>query len=205
MLCAAILALLIGTVPASVEPALEPAIEAAAAQQGPMESPAARETREAMQKLAFLVGRWEGEATLLQAPEGSPMRTVRQSEDVRFKIRNSVLLVEGTGRLPGANGEPGRVVFEALATITWDPAAKAYSMRAFTERGFVNPTIEVKDEEITWSFDTPDGSMKARYHIVIDEQNRWRETGESSTDGGQTWTKFIDMTLDRQTDQTPAP
>ena len=149
MLCAAILALLIGTVPGSAEPS----IEAIAAQQGPMESPAARETREAMQKLAFLVGRWEGDATLLQAPENSPMRTVRQSEDVRFKIRNSVLLVEGTGRLPGANGEPGRVVFEALATITWDPAAKAYSMRAFTERGFVNPTIEVKDEEITWSFE----------------------------------------------------
>jgi hypothetical protein len=198
MLIVAFIATLLASIPIPADLAA-----AAAAQQGPPASPNARATQEAMAKLAFLVGRWEGEATLLQAPEGSPMRTIRQSEDVRYKIGQSVLLVEGTGRMRTDTGEPGRVVFEALATITWDPAQKAYSMRAFTERGFVNPVIEVKDEEILWGFDTPDGSMKVRYHIVIDERNHWLETGESSRDGGKTWTKMIEMDLERRTEATP--
>ena len=200
MLAASLLSLLFCSIPSTN---LIPSLTAI--QQGPAKGAGAAETREAMKKLAFLAGRWEGTADLTQGQGGRAM-TLNQSEDIRFKIGGTVLLIEGTGRQPPtADGKLGPVVFEALAVITYDPAKKGYVMRAFTERGYVNPEIEIGEEELIWRFDTPDGVGKARYHIMIDEQRRWRETGEFSRDGGETWQKFIDMSLERKTEETPAP
>jgi hypothetical protein len=165
--------------------------------QARQESPQAREAREAMKKLAWLTGRWSGTAAVTQAP-GATL-TLQQSEDVRLKVFDTSLLIEGTGRETGAEGQPGEVVFQALAVITWDAQAKGYAMRAITERGSVDPTIEVKEKEIIWGFSTSAG--RVRYHIKLDEQGRWHETGEFSRDDGSTWVKFIEMTLERVEEQ----
>src|ERR1700674_4361206 len=80
--------------------------------------------REAMQKLAFLVGTWTGEATTIR-----PNQTIKakQTEYVTYKLDGLGLLIEGTGRNP----DSGDVMFRALATVSYDDAASVYHFRAY--------------------------------------------------------------------------
>src|SRR6266700_5765511 len=82
---------------------------------------------EAMKKLAFLVGKWSGDATTRRGPNQTVK--VKQTEDVQFKLGGLVLLIEGTGRNP----DTGDAMFRALATISYDEIAKAYRFRAYND------------------------------------------------------------------------
>ncbi len=151
---------------------------------------------EAMKKIGWMAGDWEGEAKYDtgRGGEGAWM-TIRQSEVVRMKLAGRVMLVEGTGRAKGQGGEE-RVVFEALATVSYDPESKQYKMRAFGPEGAVDPTFEVGEKSIVWGFTTRMGM--SRYTIKVDEQGRWVEVGERSGDEGKTWKKFVEMTLEKK-------
>ena len=81
--------------------------------------------REAMKKLEFLAGKWSGDALVSRGP-GQPMKVV-QSENIQFKLDGLVLLLEGTGR-----NADGRIVFQALATVSYDDAASVYRFRSYT-------------------------------------------------------------------------
>jgi len=48
-----------------------------------------------MEKLAFLVGKWTGEARLLRAGEWVDLL---QSEDAQYKLDGLILIIEGVGR-----------------------------------------------------------------------------------------------------------
>lgn len=179
-----------------------PAVSGAAALvQGRQETSQAREAREAMKKLAWLAGQWQGTASITQGGGGAVQ--VRQSENVRFRVFDTVLLIEGTGRAPAADGKPGEVLFEALAVVSYDAATKKYAMRAISGQGSVDPTIEVMEKELIWGFDVPGGGGEVKYHIKLDDRGHWIETGEFSRDGGQTWMKFIELDLQRQDDPAP--
>src|SRR6185295_14653723 len=78
--------------------------------------------REAMKKLDFLVGKWSGDASVWRGP-GEPMK-IRQSEEIEYRLEGLVMLVQGTGR----NAE-GKIVFQALATISYDEQAGTYKFR----------------------------------------------------------------------------
>ena len=56
-----------------------------------------RAQKEAMQKLSFLVGKWEGDASIVTMK--GPLK-VRQTELVQYKLDGLVMMVEGTGRDP---------------------------------------------------------------------------------------------------------
>src|SRR5256885_4311593 len=71
--------------------------------------------REAMKKLAFLVGTWTGDATTMRSKQTI---NVRQTEQVTYKLDGLVLLIEGTGRNP----DTGEIMFRALATISYEDA-----------------------------------------------------------------------------------
>ncbi len=172
----------------------------AMAEQARQAAPQAAEAREAMQRLSWLAGQWRGTATIM---EMSGERELHQSEDVRLKVFDTSLLIEGTGREQGEEGRPGEIVFQAMAVITYDTQADKYALRAITERGAVDARIQVKEKELIWGFDVPGGAGEVRYHIRLDDQGRWHEVGEFSRDGGQTWLKVIEMTLQRQ--GAPAP
>ena len=176
------------------------AVDAIALAQGRQEAPQAREAREAMKQLSWLAGQWRGTATIVQ-PGGQ--QTLIQTEDVRFKVFDTSLLIEGTGRNQAADGRHGEVVFQALAVITYDVPSRSFKMRAITERGSVDPRIEVKEREIIWGFEVPGGGGEVKYHIRLNDQGHWLETGEFTRDGGQTWMKFIEMDLQRQDDPAP--
>lgn len=159
-------------------------------------APGVAAQKEAMKKIEWLAGDWEGTAKFDSGRGGGEdtWMTIRQSEAVKMKLSGRVMLIEGTGRVKA--GEEDRVVFEALATVSYDPESQSFKMRAFGPEGAVDPSFEVGDKTVIWGFTTRMGKVK--YTIKLDEKGRWVEVGERSGDDGKTWKKFIELTLERK-------
>lgn len=123
--------------------------------------------REAMKKLAFLVGQWQGDATITRAP-GGPIQ-VRQTEQVQFKLDGLVLLIEGTGR----DTKTGDVAFNALATVSFDEATKTYRFRAHNDGRYLETELIVGDRSFEWGYTT--GPAMVTNRMAVDESGRWIE------------------------------
>jgi len=150
--------------------------------------------REAMKKVAFLAGKWTGDATV-QTGKGAA-KTIQQTEDIRFRLNGVVLLIEGKGigKLPDSDKEG--VVFGSLATMSYDTEAKKFLMRAYTMDGnMVDPDVTVSDSGLVWQFAPPKAKVQVRFTIAV-TGDTWVETGETSFDG-KTWNKYLDMKLKR--------
>jgi hypothetical protein len=148
---------------------------------------------EAMKKLSFLVGEWEGEGWTEFVPgqrRTSPIREVVQS-----KLGGIVLVVEGLGKRkdPGKNEEV--VTHNALGFLYYDEKAKLYRMRSFLADGrLVDAEAMFTDRGFQWAFRAPGASI--RYIVKLTEKGEWYEIGEMSLDGN-TWRQFHGMTLQR--------
>jgi hypothetical protein len=150
--------------------------------------------REAMKKLDFLAGKWTGEATL-QTGKG-PAIKVKQTEDVQFKLGGVVLIIEGTGIGKQKDTEAEGIVFNALATISYDADAKKYMMRAHRMEGpSVDPELTITENGFVWGFTPPKSKVQIRYTATV-KDGTWTEIGEVSLDG-KTWNKFLEMNLKR--------
>ena len=161
------------------------------------QAPPGSAEREAMKKLAFLAGKWSGDATVQVGADASIK--LKQTEDVQFKLDGIVLLVEGTGvgRPPKTDKEG--VVFNALATINYDVEAKKYRMRAINMEGqAVEPDVTVTENGIVWEFTPPKSKVRIRYTANV-TRDSWVETGEVTLDG-KSWRKFLEMNLKRVKD-----
>ena len=124
----------------------------------------------AMKKLEFLAGKWEGDAKVLRGP-GEPI-AVRQSEDVQMKLDGLLMVVEGTGRDP----QSGKVVFNAMATISFDDAAGIYRFRSYSEGRYLDTEIRVTEKGFEWGMEM--GPAKVRYTMKLNEKGEWVELGE---------------------------
>jgi hypothetical protein len=143
----------------------------------------------AMQKLAFLVGEWEGNASIAMGP--GPRQMVAQTERIQFKHDGTLLLIEGQGR----SAQNGQIVHDALAVVSFDPATGQYKFRSFVAVGrFAETTATVSGYTMVWGLNF--GQMKVRYTITV-ENGVWREIGERSGDE-KTWTPFFEMTVKRK-------
>jgi hypothetical protein len=129
--------------------------------------PTAQKT--AMEKFKFLVGTWTGDATI--SPGEGPQLTIRQTEEVMYKLDGVVLLIEGTGR-----DDSGKVVFNALAIVSYDPNSGTYRIRAWNAGNFVETEIKTSGKGFDWGFDR--GPVSMTNHMTVDEQGRWSETSE---------------------------
>lgn len=144
----------------------------------------------AMAPLAWLVGEWEGTGTT-QTRTGNEAASVH--EKVEARLGGRVLIMEGIGRAPTADGT-GRVVHHAFGVLSYDPETREYIFRAFRDGGAINPVSRLADGVFTWEFDIPGGG-RTRY-VIRDDNGEWLETGEYSLDGS-TWRKFFEMRLHR--------
>lgn len=149
---------------------------------------------EAMKKLDYMVGRWQGESWLL-GPGGQRF-TSRGGETVQWKLGGKILLVEGLFKSTAPDGQEF-TSHETLGVISYSVPEGRYSFRTYVARGGVgdHELKRVGEREWQWS-PTSRGGSQVRFTLCFTEDGKWHEIGERSTDG-QTWQKFFEMTLTR--------
>lgn len=152
--------------------------------------PNTAEQREAMARLAPLIGAWSGEANV-RSPHAM---LVHQTERVEAAVDGLLLITRGAGYDNAQH--TGAPVFEALAVISYNDARDLYEFRTYAMGHAATATGQfLEDGAFRWSL-APGGPVRIQYTIRFDA-NAWSETGEISTDNGQTWTRTIDMRLTR--------
>lgn len=147
--------------------------------------------RAAIERLAFMVGRWRGEAWMQRGPER--VQTI-MTETVEAKLGGTVLQVEGQGIATGSGGAAPRVVHHALAVVSFDAQTSAYGLRSYVASGqFGDFVLTLAPGGVSWSREVPGGRIRNTAQIANGE---WREVGEFSRDG-TTWTQIMEMRLRR--------
>jgi hypothetical protein len=144
--------------------------------------------REAMQKLAFLVGTWTGEAKVLSNPN-API-TVKQAEQIQFKLDGLVLTMEGTGRNPST----GEVAISAFATVAYDDAAGVYKFHSYSDGRYLDTELKVLDKGFEWGFDA--GPAKVRFVMRLNAAGDWVESGDVTI--GASSRRTLEMTVRKQ-------
>ena len=141
-----------------------------------------------MKQLDFLVGNWKGEGWMERGPGAREKASV--TESVQAKAGGRVFVIEGVGK------SDETVVHNAFAILYYDEAAKRFRMRAFLANGqATDAETAFQNGVFEWGFQMPQG--KVRYKIRLNEKGQWFEEGEFSMDGGKTYRKFFEMTLDK--------
>lgn len=144
--------------------------------------------REAMRKLAFLVGTWTGDATTMR---GKQTIKVKQTEQVSYKLDGLVLLIEGTGRNP----DSGEVKFRALATVSYDDATGVYHFRAYNDGSYIDTELKVPDNGFEWNYKA--GPARIAFVMKLNDSGDWVETGDVTMDNAPAQ-RFFDMTVRKQ-------
>lgn len=143
-----------------------------------------------MKAMDWLTGKWKGDGWMSFGP--NQKHTFTQTENIQYKLDNTVLQIEGQGK----NGN--RTVHDALALMTYDAQDDNYTFHSYTAEGRhqTDANVTVEDKKMVWQMDSnPDRWI--RYTIKLNEKNQWHEIGEMSTDKGQNWNKFFEMTLNK--------
>lgn len=164
------------------------------AAQGPPRPPSTLAAqKEAMQKVAFLVGEWKGNGWMMMGLGRKEEFTSK--ETVESRLDGLVLLIEGVHESSDP-AKKGTIVHHALAELSWDAKQSAYRFRSHLATGEESDFPgRVEDGAFIWTFQAgPAGSM--RYTIKQDAQGRWSEVGERSADG-QNWSPVFGMTLEK--------
>ncbi len=149
---------------------------------------------EAMNKLDWFIGEWQGEAWTKMGPANPD--TVIMVEKIKKSLNGTIILVEGVGREKTSMGEPGKVVHNAFAVISYDEKAQKFRWQAWRVLGgyFNESEPIITQDGFSWSIKTPRGIM--RYTLKLTDKGEWHEVGEYSRDGEE-WQKFFNMLLSR--------
>lgn len=159
---------------------------ACAAQKPPGPAALVEAQREAMAPLAFMDGTWRGTAWSL-LPSGEK-HTVTQTERIGPFLGGTVKVIEGRGY-----DRDGRVSFNALGIVSFDPGKRAYSMRSYAlGRAGDFPLVPTADG---YAWEIPQGPATIRYAATI-RDGRWVETGHRIVAGREP-AQFFEMTLER--------
>lgn len=163
------------------------AVPNAVSAQAPNPAALAERSRSALAPIAKMVGKWEGEASVVEGP-GEPIR-VLQSEDIVSGASGTVIIIRGTGRDPRTRA----INFEAAATLWFDPDANRLRMRTHRDGRSIEPDVEVKPDTVVWGFAVPGG--RVRYVIALTDST-WHEVGTFERTGAAP-VQTIDMRLRR--------
>lgn len=144
---------------------------------------------QAMQKLDFLIGDWEGKATITNR---TGRYEITQTEKAGYKLGGVVLEIHGAG-FTADSPEP---LFEALGIILYDPSKGKHVFRAILKTGqFIDTEIEwLAPQKFQWMFEVRGGKKRHTMELV---NGQWYEYGETLTPKGK-WFKFFEMRLDKK-------
>ena len=146
----------------------------------------------AIGSLAWLEGVWEGGASFTTAAGAAP---VRSWERVVRAAGGTALLIQGRHFSVGPDGQPGRLVHDAAALLTFDERSGRYRFVTQTADGR-SGSFEGRVENGVFSWFIPRPGGQVRYDIVRNDKGQWQEQGFNCNDGA-TCTEFFRMTLDR--------
>ncbi len=142
--------------------------------------------KEAMAAFAALDGVWRGSAWTLR-PSGEK-HAITQTERIGAFLDGSVKVIEGRGY-----DDQGKVTFNALGIISFDPEAKAYTLRSYALGHAGDFAIRPTGDGYTWEI--PMGPAKIVYTAII-KDNKLREIGERIV-AGQEPVRIFEMNLAR--------
>jgi hypothetical protein len=144
---------------------------------------------DAMKKLDFLVGLWDGEGRM--SMPGAPAEVFKGGETVQRKLHGKALLIEGSFK----DGE-GVVVHETLAVVTYDAATKKYTVQTYL---FNRPggafDLEVQPDGFSWTIDPKNGTL-IKYAMKL-TGDTWVETGTVEIPNREP-IEFLKMTLKKR-------
>lgn len=149
------------------------------------------ELDESLQPFAFMVGTWAGPAWHMTT--AGERQDLYQTEHVQPLGGGRILLIEGTGREGGPEGE---IVFQAVGIISYDAMTNQYHIDAFNDGRHIRADLTPVENGFNWGFDV--GERELRYEMRLVD-GRWHETGYMIFEGNQT-PPFVELTLDRTSD-----
>ncbi len=166
-------------------------VSAAHAQRPPTPERVAQQ--EAMGKLLFLVGDWEGEGWYDYNGQRAPFTG---TERVEARLDSLLLLVEGRHFASIPNRPEPMLIHHAFGMFAYDADAGHYTFDTHLATGR-GGTYEahMEGDALVWTMENSQMGH-VRYVIRLDDEGRWHETGHRSADG-DTWTQFFEMTLRR--------
>jgi hypothetical protein len=141
--------------------------------------------REAMRKLSFLAGHWSGPVAIVRGP-GEALH-LTQTEDVEYKLDGLVLLVQGT-----STSADGKVLFSALATISYDDVSHTYRFRAYNDGHYLDTELSVPANGFLWSFTAGPAHIVNTMHLS--DKGEWDEITEVTV-GSNPPHRSMDMQL----------
>ena len=144
--------------------------------------------REAMRKLAFLTGKWIGDASLLRGP--TEFVELLQTEEAQYKLEGLILVIEGVGRT--ASG--GQALLQAFGIISYDDESETYHLRAFNDGRFLETEVKLLEQGkgLTWGFVL--GEITTKSVLRINERGEWTEFAEIFV-GSQSPKKLLELTV----------
>lgn len=161
------------------------------AQQPPNAAALSAAQQEALAKLSYMEGTWEGEGWMDLG--GGRKGVFRGSEVITRRLNGTVLMVEGNffARIPGVQNEVP--VHSTIGVISFVPQTKRYRLSTWLATGTAG------DSELTldprgWHWQIASAAGTARYTMTLSDAGEWLEIGELSADG-QKWQKIFEMTL----------
>jgi len=145
--------------------------------------------RNAMKKLEFLIGKWQGEARMVRGDESVELI---QTEEAQYKLDGLVLMIEGVGR----RISDGQAVLQALGIVCFDDAEGIYRFRAFNDGRFLETEMKLLegDKGMTWGFAL--GEIATSSVLRINERGEWTEHHELRIAGGSA-RPLMDVTVRR--------
>lgn len=146
--------------------------------------------RAAMKKLAFLAGKWTGEARVYQA-SGEPQERI-QTEEAQYKLDGLILTIEGVARAKS----DGKVVLQALGIVSYDDRTRTYRMRAFNDGRFLESELKLTPDGKGMTWGSALGGIRTQALMRVDERGEWTERHEIAI-GSQPARKFMEVTVSR--------
>jgi hypothetical protein len=148
------------------KPVLVKAVEAASARDTREPSQRFKAQQEAIKALSFLDGEWRGTSKILRKTGWTPSV---QTERVGTMLEGTVKVIEVRGY-----EADGRLGFNALRMISYEPESKAYIMRSYQGGSARDYPVEATATGLSWQIQTRDDGT-IRYETSV-KNGVWTET-----------------------------
>lgn len=151
------------------------------------------EAQRAMEPFAWLIGEWEGTATVHMGNGGT--FSIAQRETVTSAAFNTAMLIQGRGM--STVNAVSKLTWDAAGLFGYDAGRKVFSFASASGSGNMQMfAVTTQGDGFTWGFRDGAG-MEQQYVIAKTPQGQWKEVGRMSIDGGKSWTTTVELLLSK--------